>query len=693
MSDTHQFIFEIGTEELPPTSLYRVSQAFTQAVEHELKLKRLSYHEITAFASPRRLAFFIDGLEKYQPSQDIARKGPALKIALDSEGNPTKAGLGFAKSVGVAFDELQQIETEEGAWLSFEQSIAGQSAKALLPEIAAKALSAIPIAKSMRWGSELFSFIRPVHWLLTLLDQEVIAFDAFGVKSDRATYGHRFHANRAIPLEHAKDYENTLETQGFVIPSYEKRKEKIRASISQVAASSAASAVVKEDLLEEVTALVEWPVALKGQFETEYLSVPKECLISTMEANQKYFSLVKDTGSLYNEFIFISNIESKQPEIVIEGNERVIRPRLADAKFFYETDKNKPLSEYQSLLKSITFQNKLGSLWDKSNRLIGLTSFIAKELNVELAHIEKSAQLCKADLVTQMVGEFPNLQGTMGKYYALASGEPDEVAIALEEHYLPRFHSDKLPETELGICLSLADKLDTLAGNFSIGNIPTGDKDPFGIRRYTLGIIRICIEKKLNLDLIESVKQAIAGYPSISITENTENEIIEFMIARFRHWYKTQSIPTEIIQSIEVLNISNPLDFDLRVKAVETFLKDESAQSLAIANKRVANILKKDKSNHDLTLNNTLLVEPEEIALASTLVEMSDQLEQLLADKNYSKALQTLAKLKPKIDAFFDKVMIMSDDPAIKMNRMCLLRHLHNAFLKIADISYLTLAP
>ena len=691
MSDTRNLLIEIGTEELPPKALKRLSNAFTQGIESGLMKAELAHGRIASYASPRRLAVLIEDLVTTQADKEVERRGPAVKAAFDEDGNPTRAAIGFAKSCGTEVDQLETVETDKGAWLSFSSRQQGQATSSLIPEIVSESLDQLPIPKRMRWGSLKAEFVRPVHWLVLLFGDEVIDTEILSVKSGRETRGHRFHHPETIYLGEPEAYSPILESEGRVIADFSDRREAVRAQVMEIASTVGGTAVIDDDLLDEVTALVEWPVAILGNFEERFLDVPAECLISAMKGHQKYFHLVDGEGKLMPNFITLSNIESSDPDVVREGNERVIRPRLSDAEFFWNQDRKKRLEDHTESLKTILFQKKLGSLYDKTGRVTSLAATIAEAIGGDQAMAQRAAKLGKCDLMTEMVCEFPELQGIMGRYYAQLDNEDREVAIALEEQYMPRFAGDQLPETKTGQSISIAEKLDTLVGIFAIGQPPTGDRDPFALRRATLGTLRIIIEKELDLDLLQLLQQAAYGLSNVDVTANEEviSQVFDFMMERLRNIYLDQQIAPDTFEAVLARRPSQPLDFNQRIHAVTTFRQLPEAESLAAANKRISNILKKTDESIPEVANTEKLLESAEKELASTLNTLTDEVAPLLADRNYTQALKKLAALREPVDNFFDDVMVMVEDTELRANRLALLSQLQGLFLKVADLSKL----
>ncbi|PCH62910.1 MAG: glycine--tRNA ligase subunit beta [SAR86 cluster bacterium] len=689
-SSTRDFLVEIGTEELPPKALSLLSNAFKSEVAASLKKADLSFDKIQAFATPRRLALLISTLVDSQGDKSIERFGPAVKAAYDASGEPTKAALGFAKSCGVNLSELSTSDKDGVSKLKFSSTVIGKTTQSLIPEIISSALAKLPIPKRMRWGSSRNEFVRPVHWVLMLYGNEVLNTTVLGIKSGSVSYGHRFHYNQEINLAAPSEYEASLESPGFVIADFDKRKAIIKDLVTQQGQAINARAVIDDDLLNEVTGLVEHPVALMGKFDKEFLEVPPEALISAMKSHQKYFYLVDENKQLLPYFITVSNIASTDPKQVIEGNEKVIRPRLADSRFFFETDKKQSLESRLDKLKTIVFQQQLGSVYDKCARVSRLGAAIADKIGIDASHCERSGLLSKTDLVTNMVGEFADLQGLMGCYYAINDGEPSEVAIAIKEQYLPKFSGDKLPESTTGCVLAIADKLDTVCGLFAIGQLPTGSKDPFALRRSAIGILRIMVEKQLDLDLMECINSAAKGFEHLETQAGFEQKVFDFLLDRLRAWYLDENISNEVFQSVFALKPSNPLDFHIRIQAVHRFHQLEVSKSLASSNKRVANILSKcDVPTSQLNVDESLFQQVQENNLCAAIASIKLDVAPLFEERKFNEALELLAQLKPVIDEFFEAVLVMAEDDSIKNNRLALLHSLRGLFLQVADISYL----
>lgn len=689
MSTAQDFLVEIGTEELPPKALKSLSEAFAQGLASQLTELHLGFEDLDVFASPRRLAVRVNQLTTAQPDIDIERRGPAKQAAYDAEGKPTKALEGFLRSCNATPEQLSVLETDKGAWVVFRSKQPGKQAAELLPEVVRKALDALPIPKRMRWGSRRTEFVRPVHWVVMLLGEQVIPCEILGISAGRQSRGHRFHANEAITIGHPDHYETLLREKGRVIVSFAERMDNIRQGVEELARSVDGTPLIDQDLLEEVAALNEWPVPLMGRFEERFLEVPAEALISTMKGNQKYFPVVDAQGRLKPYFITLANIESRDPQQVIAGNERVVRPRLADAAFFYETDKKSRLADRVEALKPIVFQNQLGSLYDKSQRVAKLAARIAEAIGGDARLAQRAGELSKTDLVTSMVSEFPELQGIMGRYYARHDDEADEVAMALFEQYLPRFAGDELPQTRTGCAVALADRIDSLVGLFGINQPPSGTKDPFALRRAALGVLRIIVERDLPLDLAELIDWAQAQYPALP-AGNVRDQVLDYVLERFRAWYEEEGIPAEIFLAVQARRPTRPVDFHLRVKAVHAFGQLPEAQALAAANKRVSNILNKEHATDLVShVNEALLREEAERTLAEAISLKEKEVLPLFQKQDYSAGLKRLAELREPVDRFFDQVMVMAEDAAIRANRIALLSRLRELFLRVADISLL----
>lgn len=686
---TKDLLIEIGTEELPPTTLNKLSTAFYNGVKEGLEKADLSFTEIKKFAAPRRLALVISDLEVQQKDKKVERRGPAIAAAFDEEGCPSKAAEGFARSCGVKVEDLEKLETDKGAWLNFKTEQKGSATKNLIADIVQHSLDKLPIAKRMRWADLDAQFVRPVQWLILLFGNDVIDAEILSAKSGRETRGHRFHHPETITIPSPSEYEMLLETTGKVIADYDRRKEAVRGQVNEIALNVKGKAMIDEDLLDEVSSMVEWPVAVMGGFEKRFLDIPQEALILTMKTNQKYFYVVDNKGALMPHFITVSNIESKDVSKIQEGNERVIRPRFADAEFFWSQDRKSKLIDQTERLGTVIFQKVLGTLLDKTNRVAKITSVVADQLAGDTQLAFRAAELCKCDLLTEMVGEFGSLQGTMGRYYANHDGENAEVAQALEDYYKPKFAGDTLPQSITSQSLAIADRLDTLVGIFAIGQVPTGDKDPFALRRAALGVLRILIENGLDLDLFELIELAAKQHNQKIISSDDASKVLDFMLDRLHAYYLDKGIRPDVLDAVISTKPTKPLDINNRLLAIDTFRKGAEAESLAAANKRIGNILKKVKGNLPSKTDKKLLQEDAEKNLYDVLTTLDDKVQSLIDDTKYQEALTELSTLREPVDAFFDNVMVMADNEALKNNRIALLNKLHNLFLQIADISKL----
>jgi glycyl-tRNA synthetase beta chain len=689
MADTQDLLIEIGTEELPPKALGRLAEAFAAGIENQLSQHGLAFDAIQRFAAPRRLAVLVRGLVTAQADRVIERKGPAVAAAFDAAGTPSKAAEGFARSCGVAVADLKQVDTPKGAWLVFNQHQPGRQTAELVPEMVQRSLAGLPIPKRMRWGDGDAEFVRPVHWVVLLFGDTIIDGEVLGLKAGRLTYGHRFHHPGSIEITSPASYVEQLRSPGQVLVDMDERRETIYAQVEKTAADVGAIAIIDEALLDEVTALNEWPVPVTGSFDTRFLEVPAEALIKTMQEHQKYFPVMDGNGKLLPRFITISNIASRDPDQVRAGNERVIRPRFSDAAFFWSQDLKRPLETHIEGLKGVVFQDKLGTLYEKSQRIANLAGSIASELGLDPTLAQRAAALCKCDLLTNMVGEFPALQGTMGRYYAERGGEAPDVAAAMEELYLPRHAGDQLPETLCGRAIAIADRLDTLVGIFAIGQRPTGEKDPFGLRRAALGVLRIMIETPLSLDLEALLQTAAASLVDRAPAEAAVPEVFDYMMERLRAYYADREIPGDVVDAVLARRPTRPADFDQRVRAVTAFRDLPEAESLAAANKRIRNILRKTEESFPESPDIQLLQDASEKALASQIEELAPEVTPLFAQGQYSEALQRLSRLRGPVDTFFDDVMVMCEDDSLRKNRLALLSSLSGLFLQVADISRL----
>lgn len=682
-------LIEIGTEELPPKALKKLSLAFLAGFKSGLEKTELSFTSIKPFASPRRLALLVSELAEQTPHRHIERRGPALQAAFGDDGCPTQAAIGFARSCGVEVEDLEKLETDKGSWLMFRSEQPGQATARLIPDLVLAALEALPIPKRMRWGNLDSQFVRPVHWVVLLFGDAVIEAELLSARAGRTTYGHRFHHPEAIEIPAPSEYEVLLESEGKVIADFDRRVTTVRAQIESLAMELKGQAVIDDTLLEEVTAMVEWPVAVAGQFEARFLAVPQEALISTMAANQKYFHLVDQQHRLMPYFITVSNIESRDESKVRAGNERVIRPRFADAEFFWNQDRKQRLESRLEQLKSVIFQQQLGTLYDKAQRVARLAAMIAGQLGADKQLAIRAAELCKCDLLTNMVGEFPNLQGIMGRYYAQHDGEPAAVAEAIDQHYRPRFAGDTLPHGIISQAVALADRLDTLVGIFAIGQLPTGDKDPYALRRAALGVLRILIESEIDLDLHQLLTEAAQHFDKTVGANKAVEAVMEFILDRLRAYYQEQGIRPDVLDAVTALKPVRPVDINQRIHAVNAFRQLPEAESLAAANKRSGNILKKVEGKLPDAISPDLLAEEAEQNLYQALTELTKTVGPMLARSDYEPALQQLAGLRKPVDTFFDDVMVMVDDTRLRDNRIALLNQLHSLFLQVADISRL----
>ena len=689
--DTATLLFELGMEELPPGALDDLSDRLTAAVASGLERAGVEHATPRALGAPRRLAVQIDAVARRQPDREFERRGPARAVAFDDNGAPTRAAEGFARSCGVSVDDLQTLETDEGAWLVHRGTEAGRDTEELLPGIIEHALRHLPIPKRMRWGDQTGEFVRPVHWVMLMLGDSVVPVTIFGVDSGRESRGHRFHHPAPVVLEHADDYAAAMRGAHVLVDRAE-RRDHILTGVRAEGEAIGGHAVIDEALLDEVNALVEWPVVLSGSFDKAFLRVPPEALISSMEGHQRYFPVRDADGQLLPRFITVANIESRDPGRVIAGNERVIRPRLADAAFFWDQDRARTLESRRSELDQVVFQKQLGSIADKSNRVADLAARYAGRFGTDAGQARRAAELAKADLVTEMVDEFPELQGVMGRYYATEDGEAPEVAAALDEVYQPRFSADTTAASPLGRLLAVAERADTLTGIFAIGKAPTGAKDPFALRRAAVGLLRSLIDGEHPIDLTALLHDAAAQQPAGLEAGAQVRPLVEFCLERLRGLYHEAGYGAELfeaVRSVQSLDAIEPLDFDRRLRACHDFAKLPAAGSLAGANKRIRNILRKANRTLPTQVDAERLAEPAEQALYTAMEERAPAVEALIAQGAYSDALARLAELREPVDRFFDGVMVMSDDPAIQANRLALLRRLQSLFLAIADVSAL----
>ncbi|GHW96581.1 glycine--tRNA ligase, beta subunit [Vibrio cholerae] len=683
-----EFLIELGTEELPPKQLRTLAEAFAANFAAELAAADIAHEGVTWFATPRRLALKVANLAESQPDRVVEKRGPAVNVAFDADGKPTKAAEGWARGNGITVEQAERLVTDKGEWLLFKEQVQGQQTASVVVEMAAKALANLPIAKPMRWGDKETQFIRPVKTLTILFGSELIQGEILGVASARTLRGHRFMGEAEFTIESAEQYPAILEERGKVIADYATRKAMIIEGSQQAAQQLGGIADLEDALVEEVTSLVEWPVVMTAKFEEKFLKVPAEALVYTMKGDQKYFPVYDASKKLLPNFIFVSNIESKEPRHIVEGNEKVVRPRLADAEFFFNTDRKRPLVDRLPLLENAIFQQQLGTIKDKTDRITELAGYIAEQIGADVEKSKRAGLLAKCDLMTSMVFEFTDTQGVMGMHYARHDGEAEEVAVALNEQYMPRFSGDELPSRGVSAAVAMADKLDTIVGIFGIGQAPKGS-DPFALRRASLGVLRILVEYGYQLDLVDLIAKAKSLFGDRLTNANVEQEVIEFMLGRFPTWYQDAGFSIDIIQAVLARNPTKPADFDQRVKAVSHFRALEEAEALAAANKRVGNILAKYDGELGEEIDLALLQEDAEKALAEAVEIMAEALEPAFATGNYQEALSKLAGLRAPVDAFFDNVMVMADDEALKKNRLTLLNKLRNLFLQIADISLL----
>ncbi|MFV7562124.1 glycine--tRNA ligase subunit beta [Aeromonas sp. PS2Canimalfood6] len=689
----YTFLVEIGTAELPPKALRSLAEAFADNFKAELTKADLAFGAVEWFASPRRLALKVSELAGEQPSKSVEKRGPAVAQAFDAEGKPTKAAEGWARGNGITVEQAERLVTDKGEWLVHTAKVEGRPAVDLLGELVSQALAKLPIPKMMRWGDKTIQFVRPVFTVTLLLDGELVPAHILGIDSARTIRGHRFMGESEFTIDNASQYPQILQERGMVIADFMARKAKIKADVEAAAAAFGGVADLDDALLEEVTALVEWPVVLTANFEEKFLAVPAEALVHTMKGDQKYFPVYDKHGKLLPKFIFVTNIESKDPSQIISGNEKVVRPRLSDAEFFFKTDLKQTLASRLPRLETVLFQQQLGTVKAKVERIETVAGFIAERIsggdNAVVTQARRAGLLSKCDLMTNMVGEFTDTQGVMGMHYARHDGEDEAVAVALNEQYMPRFAGDALPSGLVACAVALADKFDTLAGIFGIGMLPKGDKDPFALRRAAIGALRIMTEKQLDLDLVELVEEAVRVYGDKLTNKTVVTDVVDFMLGRFRAAYQDEGIGADVVLAVLARRPTRPLDFDRRVKAVSHFRTLDAALALAAANKRVSNILAKVEVPLPTTVKPELLVDAAEKALATQVAELQAELAPLFAAGDYQAALTRLAALREPVDTFFNEVMVMADDEALKANRLALLNNLRNLFLQVADISLL----
>lgn len=695
MSAQQDFLIEVGTEELPPKALRALMESFGSGLAAAVDDAGLEHGSVRSYASPRRLAVIIEALATRQADRTVQQKGPPTRVAFDKDGQATAAATAFATKCGVAVSALDKLATDKGEWLVFEAIEKGKAAAELMPPLIERCLAALPIPRRMRWGSGDTEFVRPVHWIVMLHGQAIIDTPVMETPAGNTTRGHRFHSSGPIVIADAAHYLETLESKGHVIADFERRRAMIQEGVEAAAINAGGRVVDGESLYDEVAALVEWPVPVLGGFDEQYLELPREVVISTLTGHQRYFPVADKDGKLLPRFITVANIDSKDPDRVRDGNERVIRPRLADAAFFWDSDRRNTLDSRRGALRDVIYQRGLGTLADKSKRSGKIASWLSSKLDADKDIVERAAELAKCDLLSGMVGEFPELQGTMGHYYALSDREPDAVATAIGEHYRPRYRGDDLPVTEAGQILAVADKLDTLAGVFSIGRKPSGNRDPFGLRRAALGVIRILIECGLDVGLKALIDKAVALQPKGKFEKDElVDEIYTFVSDRLRRYFldRDPGLATETFEAVMARHPESLLDFDRRLAAVQTFTRMEQAESLAAANKRIANILRQAGNPEDLKITKKLLSDGAEQSLFNALENARDKVAPMVAKRQYAEALNALADLRDPVDRFFDEVMVMADDEAVKNNRLAILGELRALFLDVADISRLSLS-
>jgi glycyl-tRNA synthetase beta chain len=688
---SQDFLVELGTEELPPKALLKLSTAFTAGIKTGLTAEGLSFGEVTPYATPRRLAVVVRDLAASTPVNDVEIWGPPVKVAFDAEGKPSKAAEAFAAKNGIAIDDLATANDGKIDKLIYRTQAGGVETATLLEGIVSNSLAKLPIAKRMRWGASRTEFVRPVHWLVMLFGNDIVDASVLGLHANRETRGHRFHYNQVLEIASANEYAEKLQSTAYIVPDFAQRKQQIEQQVNAEAEKVGGVAVIDNSLLDEVTGLVEWPVALTGRFEERFLAVPSEALILSMKEHQKYFHVVDSDGKLLPYFITVSNIESTDPAQVIDGNERVIRPRLSDAAFFFETDKKTTLASKREQLKRVVFQAKLGTVYEKTVRIANLSRAIAEQLAVDVDAAVRAGELCKCDLVSEMVYEFADMQGIAGYHYACHDGEAGDVALAMNEHYMPRFAGDVLPSNDVSAVVALADRLDTLVGIFGIGAQPTGSKDPFALRRASVAVLRLLVEQQRNVDLRQLLTLAYQQHNNLPEGEAVIEQVLAYMLDRFRAWYEEQSIPATVFQAVSAKQLSQPLDIDQRVQAVNFFRQLPEAEALAAANKRVANILAKADVVPE-SVNVDVLQENAEKALYAAIVEQKKIVEPLFVNRQYKEALTALASLREVVDTFFDQVMVMADDESLKNNRLALLQQLRGLFFEVADVSCLAVS-
>ena len=683
------FLVEIGTEELPPKALRQLAESFATQLTAELDSAGLAHGAVEWFAAPRRLAVKVAALSAAQADREVEKRGPAIQAAFDAEGKPTKAAEGWARGNGITVDQAERLKTDKGEWLLYRAAVKGESAVSLLPGMVAGVLSKLPVPKLMRWADSDVQFVRPVHTVTLLLGDEVVPATILGVPSDRIIRGHRFMGESEFSIGSADQYPQILLERGKVMADYDARKAAIKAGAEAAAEKLGGTADLNDSLLEEVTSLVEWPVVLTATFEEKFLAVPAEALVYTMKGDQKYFPVYGADGQLLPNFIFVTNIESSDPQQIISGNEKVVRPRLADAEFFFNSDRKQRLEDQLPRLESVLFQKQLGTLRDKTDRIQALAGWIAAKIGADVSHATRAGLLSKCDLMTNMVFEFTDTQGVMGMHYARHDGEAEDVALALNEQYQPRFSGDELPQGLVSCALAIADKMDTLAGIFGIGQHPKGDKDPFALRRAALGVLRIIVGKNLPLDLQTLTEEAVRLYGDKLTNANVVDDVIDFMLGRFRTWYQEEGHSVDTLQAVLARRPTRPADFDARMRAVSHFRTLEQSAALAAANKRVSNILAKSDEPLNDSVQASLLKENAEITLATYVSALTSKLQPYFAEGRYQEALMELAQLREAVDNFFSEVMVNAEEKDVRINRLTLLAKLRDLFLQVADISLL----
>lgn len=685
---TDTLLFEIGTEELPPTAAKKLSDTLSSYVSDKLLEAGFSFNNITSYVTPRRIALSVSECSAQQPEQDIERKGPHLKAAYDADGHATKAALGFAKSCGVEISEIETLETDKGAWLYYKSVVKGKSLQELLPDIIEQGLAKLPIPRPMRWGSNEIEFVRPIHWVLLMYGGQVIDCKIKSIQASNKTYGHRFHAPSEITLAHANDYAHAL-SNAYVVANFEQRKDKIISQLDECATKYSAQLDYSSELLEEVTNLVEWPCAIVGEFSPEFLAIPHEALVVTMQEAQRYFPMfAQQDKCLLNHFITIANIESTNPNTIKRGNERVIKPRFSDAEFFWQRDKQTNLASRSDQLKGILFEKQLGSIFEKSQRIQHLVSELCKQLGIDDQHAVRAAMLCKSDLMTDMVNEFPKLQGIMGRYYALNDNEAEQVAIAIEEHYQPLQSGSKLPSSSTGKAVAICDRIDTLVGIFATGKKPSGVKDPYALRRAALGLVRIAIEGKVDFNLTMLLTSASVLLQDKLDISNVAEEVHEFILERLRGYFVDQGIEVDTFEAVRAVSPTHLLDFSVRIQAVQHFRTLTEASSLSAGNKRIRNILKKSSAN-TFNIDERLFSHSAESELYLQSTQLRKTVEVKFLSREYTEGLTDLATLRPSIDKFFDEVMVMDENESVRNNRIALLASVNDLFTSVADISLL----